>query len=306
MEWNDIRDEVGINTGVYDNPVDLTAKSWTVMRFAEVEEGGRLQWLIRKDGCMHCADPGCLKACPAPGAIVQYANGVVDFHQENCIGCGYCVTGCPFNVPRISKDDGKAYKCSLCSDRVAVGQAPACAKACPTGAIQYGSKSDMKDYAAKRIADLNERGFAKAGLYDPAGVGGTHVMYVLHHAYRPLYPLEASLEAKVEAIATRVYGAEGVEWSEEAKRALKAAKKEGCEALPVVVAKAATSLSDNPRLRGRPRGFTVRVTDLRCRLGAGFVVVYMGGIETLPGLPKTPQAFGIDVDEEGNIRGMDY
>ena len=62
MEWNDIRDEVGINTGVYDNPVDLTAKSWTVMRFAEVEEGGRLQWLIRKDGCMHCADPGCLKA----------------------------------------------------------------------------------------------------------------------------------------------------------------------------------------------------------------------------------------------------
>ena len=185
MEWNDIRDEVGINTGVYDNPVDLTAKSWTVMRFAEVEEGGRLQWLIRKDGCMHCADPGCLKACPAPGAIVQYANGVVDFHEENCIGCGYCVTGCPFNVPRISKDDGKAYKCSLCSDRVAVGQAPACAKACPTGAIQYGSKSDMKDYAAKRIADLNERGFAKAGLYDPAGVGGTHVMYVLHHADRP-------------------------------------------------------------------------------------------------------------------------
>ena len=189
MEWNDIRDEVGINYGVYDNPVDLTAKSWTVMRFAEVElsdvNGGRLQWLIRKDGCMHCADPGCLKACPAPGAIVQYANGVVDFHQENCIGCGYCVTGCPFNVPRISKTDSKAYKCTLCSDRVAVNQAPACAKSCPTGAIQFGSKEDMKDYAAKRIGDLKERGFDKAGLYDPEGVGGTHVMYVLHHADQP-------------------------------------------------------------------------------------------------------------------------
>ncbi|WP_448568783.1 formate--tetrahydrofolate ligase, partial [Thermus sp.] len=96
------------------------------------------------------------------------------------------------------------------------------------------------------------------------------------------------------------------EWSEEAKKALKAAKKEGCEALPVVIAKAATSLSDNPKLRGRPTGFTVRVTDLRCRFGAGFVVVYMGGIETLPGLPKLPQALRIDVDEEGNIRGMDY
>lgn len=185
MEWNDLRDEVGNNVGLYDNPTDLTAKSWTVMRYAEIEEGGRLQWLIRKDGCMHCADPGCLKACPAPGAIVQYANGIVDFHQENCIGCGYCITGCPFNVPRISKDDSKAYKCTLCSDRVAVGQAPACAKACPTGAIQFGAKEDMLHYAGKRVADLKERGFAKAGVYDPAGVGGTHVMYVLHHNDRP-------------------------------------------------------------------------------------------------------------------------
>ena len=185
MEWNDVRDEVGHCHGVYDNPRDLTADSWTVMRFAEVEQNSKLEWLIRKDGCMHCADPGCLKACPAPGAIIQYANGIVDFHQENCIGCGYCVTGCPFNVPRISQKDSKAYKCTLCSDRVAVGQAPACAKACPTGAIQFGSKVDMTDYAAKRVSDLKERGFDQAGLYDPQGVGGTHVMYVLHHADKP-------------------------------------------------------------------------------------------------------------------------
>jgi formate dehydrogenase iron-sulfur subunit len=185
MEWNDIRDEVGSNAGIYDNPRDLSAESWTVMRYAEVEEAGKLEWLIRKDGCMHCADPGCLKACPAPGAIVQYANGIVDFHEENCIGCGYCITGCPFNIPRISKKDNKAYKCTLCSDRVAVGQEPACIKACPTGALQFGSKQQMKDYAEERIVDLKERGFKDAGLYDPAGVGGTHVMYVLHHADRP-------------------------------------------------------------------------------------------------------------------------
>jgi len=185
MEWNDLRDEVGNCVGVYDNPADLTDKTWTVMRFAEVEQGGRLEWLIRKDGCMHCSDPGCLKACPAPGAIIQYANGIVDFHQENCIGCGYCVTGCPFNIPRISKEDSKAYKCSLCSDRVAVGQAPACVKTCPTGAIMFGSKEQMKEHADKRIRDLKSRGFANAGLYDPQGVGGTHVMYVLHHADKP-------------------------------------------------------------------------------------------------------------------------
>jgi len=186
-EWNDTRDEIGTNHGVYDNPMDLSADSWTVMRYTEYENpsSGELEWLIRKDGCMHCEDPGCLKACPSPGAIVQYANGIVDFQEEHCIGCGYCVTGCPFDVPRISKKDHKAYKCTLCSDRVAVGQEPACSKTCPTGAIMFGTKKAMIDQAEARIIDLKERGFANAGLYDPQGVGGTHVMYVLHHADQP-------------------------------------------------------------------------------------------------------------------------
>ena len=68
-EWNDIRDTVGNNIGVYDNPNDLSAKSWTVMRFSEVEQNDKLEWLIRKDGCMHCSDPGCLKAGPALAVI---------------------------------------------------------------------------------------------------------------------------------------------------------------------------------------------------------------------------------------------
>lgn len=185
MEWNDLRDEVGHNVGVYDNPADLTDQSWTVMRYTETEQNGKLEWLIRKDGCMHCADPGCLKACPSPGAIIQYTNGIVDFQQEHCIGCGYCIQGCPFNIPRLSKKDNKAYKCTLCSDRVTVGQAPACVKTCPTGAIHFGTKEAMKDYAETRIVDLKSRGYDKAGLYDPQGVGGTHVMYVLQHADQP-------------------------------------------------------------------------------------------------------------------------
>jgi formate dehydrogenase iron-sulfur subunit len=186
MEWNDLRDEVGTSTGIYDNPRDLTAQSWTVMRFSEIEvQAGMLEWLIRKDGCMHCTDAGCLRACPAPGAIVQYTNGIVDFHEENCIGCGYCITGCPFDIPRLSRKDGKVYKCTLCSDRVAVGLEPACVKTCPTGAIVFGSKEDMVHHADGRIADLRARGYRQAGLYNPPGVGGTHVMYVLQHADRP-------------------------------------------------------------------------------------------------------------------------
>lgn len=186
MQWNDLRDDIGTNVGVYDNPADLTDQSWTVMRFAEIaNDNGSMEWLIRKDGCMHCEDPGCLKACPAPGAIVKYANGIVDFMSENCIGCGYCIAGCPFDIPRISKKDNKAYKCSLCSDRVGVGLAPACVKTCPTGALQFGSKDDMVARGEKRVNDLQERGFQKAALYNPAGVGGTHVMYVLQHGDRP-------------------------------------------------------------------------------------------------------------------------
>jgi formate dehydrogenase iron-sulfur subunit len=202
MEWNDLRDEIGSNAGIYDNPRDLNENAWTVMRYAEVEvEQDKLEWLIRKDGCMHCADPGCLKACPAPGAIIQYSNGIVDFQEEYCIGCGYCITGCPFNVPRISTKDNKAYKCTLCSDRVAVGLEPACVKTCPTGAIVFGAKEDMIHHAEERLTDLKSRGYANAGLYDPQGVGGTHVMYVLQHADKPeLYsglPNNPSISAMV-------------------------------------------------------------------------------------------------------------
>jgi formate dehydrogenase iron-sulfur subunit len=187
LEWNDLVEDIGHNVGLMENPLDLTPNTWTLMRYTEYENAStqNLEWLIRKDGCMHCADPGCLKACPAPGAIVQYSNGIVDFVHEHCIGCGYCIKGCPFNIPRISKVDQKAYKCTLCSDRVAVGQGPACQKACPTQAIVFGTKDDMKKWADKRITDLKARGFQNAGLYDPPGVGGTHVMYVLHHNDRP-------------------------------------------------------------------------------------------------------------------------
>ena len=187
MEWNDTHQPIGEFNGTFENPHDLTPTQFTLMRFTEWvnPQTDNLEWLIRKDGCMHCAEPGCLEACPAPGAIVQYSNGIVDFIHENCIGCGNCVKGCPFNIPRISRVDNTAYKCTLCSDRVAVGQGPACAKACPTHAIVFGTKDEMKAHAEERIKDLKSRGYEQAGLYDPPGVGGTHVMYVLHHADQP-------------------------------------------------------------------------------------------------------------------------
>ena len=87
--------------------------------------------------------PGLPEGVPFSRRHIKYANGIVDFISEHCIGCGYCVKGCPFDVPRISEKDNKAYKCSLCSDRVSEGIEPACVKTCPTGAITFGTKEDM-------------------------------------------------------------------------------------------------------------------------------------------------------------------
>jgi formate dehydrogenase beta subunit len=142
--------------------------------------------LMRKDQCMHCEDPGCLAACPADSAIVQYVNGIVDFQQEHCIGCGYCMTGCPFNIPKFSPGARKVFKCTLCVDRVSAGLEPACIKSCPTGCLHFGTKEDMKFLAEKRAKQLRDvSGFKDAGVYDPAGVNGTHVIYVLHDAKKP-------------------------------------------------------------------------------------------------------------------------
>jgi formate dehydrogenase beta subunit len=160
---------------------------WNLIQFREhVQPDGTLQWLMRKDQCMHCADPGCLAACPADNAIVQYQNGIVDFQQDYCIGCQYCVTGCPFNIPKFNPQTKKMFKCTLCNDRVSQGLEPACIKACPTGCLHFGTKEDMSALAETRAAQLREHtSHTSAGVYDPQGVGGASVIYVLHDITNP-------------------------------------------------------------------------------------------------------------------------
>ncbi|MBI1790955.1 MAG: formate dehydrogenase subunit beta [Acidobacteria bacterium] len=190
QEWNDLPAETTVQLGTYQTLPELTPNLWNLIRFNELDHDGALRWLMRKDQCMHCGDPGCLKACPAPGAIVQYMNGIVDFNQEACIGCGYCMTGCPFNIPKLNQKTQRVYKCTLCSDRVSVGLEPACIKACPTGCLQFGTKTQMLDLAGKRVAQLKGQGFEHAAVYDPPGVGGTGVVTVLAYGDQPeLYAL---------------------------------------------------------------------------------------------------------------------
>jgi len=190
QEWNDLPPETTVQMGTYQTLPDLTPNYWNLIKFNEHEDEDGLHWLMRKDQCMHCADPGCLAACPAPGAIVQYTNGIVDFQQDQCIGCGYCMTGCPFNVPKFSPKTKRVYKCTMCVDRVSVGLQPACVKACPTSCLQFGTKEQMLQVANTRVEQLKANGFMQAAVYDPPGVGGTSVVTVLTYGDKPeLYGL---------------------------------------------------------------------------------------------------------------------
>ena len=200
QQWNDLEPELTVQFGSYQTLPELQPRFWNLIRFNEAEVNGSLAWLMRKDQCMHCADPGCLVACPAPNAVVQYANGIVDFNQDACIGCGYCIAGCPFNIPKLNQKTSRVYKCTLCVDRVSVGLEPACIKACPTGCLQFGSKSSLLEIGGRRVAQLKANGFPNAGIYDPPGVGGTGVVTVLAHADQPeLYrlPKDPSVPAAV-------------------------------------------------------------------------------------------------------------
>jgi formate dehydrogenase iron-sulfur subunit len=181
QEWNDLKVVATQQTGTYQTMPELDAEFWNLIRFNEQEFDGGVVWLMRKDQCMHCEDPGCLAACPAPGAIVQYENGIVDVNPDACIGCGFCATGCPFDVPKFHAKTGKMAKCTLCVDRVESGLEPACIKACPTGCLQFGTKDDMVALGHTRVEQLKANGFANAVLYDPQGVGGTGVVTVLGH-----------------------------------------------------------------------------------------------------------------------------
>jgi formate dehydrogenase iron-sulfur subunit len=162
----------------YASAPDLRPDLYMRMVYKEAKSQKGLHWFITKHQCMHCGDPGCLQACPAPGAVVKYANGVVDFNHEKCIGCKMCLAGCPFNIPRFDANS-KPSKCNFCVDRVAAGITPACVKSCSTNALHFGLKQDMLDRGKKIAARLKERGYPDARLYDPPGVGGTNYVYVL-------------------------------------------------------------------------------------------------------------------------------
>lgn len=150
-QWNNLPGEKTTCRGTYQNPADLSPITWTLVRFTEVSDNGDLKWLFRKDQCRHCDPPPCKEAARVPGSIIRDKSGAVVF-TEKTTGENFTdiLSACPFNVPRYDYRTGKIQKCHFCIDRITNGLSPACVKACPTGALQFGDKTEIMRLARER------------------------------------------------------------------------------------------------------------------------------------------------------------
>jgi formate dehydrogenase iron-sulfur subunit len=193
-EWNQVPED-GLNwTGhSHDNTGGLSADSWRHVAFIEQRvpvgehqpnfqrDGEGFRWLMSSDVCKHCTHAACLDVCPT-GALFRTEFGTVVVQQDICNGCGYCVPACPYGVIDKREDDGRVFKCTLCYDRLGVGQEPACAKACPTDSIQFGALDELRERAAGRVEQLHDAGVVEARLYGESpddGVGGDGAFFLL-------------------------------------------------------------------------------------------------------------------------------
>ena len=153
--------------------------------------------------------------------------------------------------------------------------------------------------------------FSIAKVWEKGGEGGIELaekvietIETKENNFKLLYEDELSIEEKINKVCKEIYGAKGVSFSAKARKTLKQIDEIDLSKLPICIAKTQYSLSDNPALLGRPTDFEVTVKELRISAGAGFIVVLLGDIMTMPGLPKKPAALSIDIDEKGNVVGL--
>ena len=190
-EWNDLPDPdfdvLGLTGMSYDNTGALGSNSWRHVAFVEqdvireIADGPATRWLMASDVCKHCTHAACLDVCPT-GALVRTEFGTVIVQPDVCNGCAYCVSACPFGVIDRRDGDGRAWKCTMCYDRLRGGLEPACATACPTDSIQFGPLAELRDIAEARLAEVHAAGYPEARLYgaDPDdGIGGAGAFFLL-------------------------------------------------------------------------------------------------------------------------------
>ncbi len=175
---------------------------------------------------------------------------------------------------------------------------------------KFNSDTDGEIEMVMKATEERGARIALSEVWEKGGEGGIDLAKKVLEAtkeeksYKPLYELDLPLTEKIRTIATKVYGADDVEYSSQALKTIKNLEEKGFGGLPVCMAKTQLSISDDPQKLGRPKGYKLTVREVRLSAGAGFVVAICGNIMTMPGLPKKPAAEFIDIDEEGNITGL--
>lgn len=189
--WNDLPSPIKQNSqpysGTLQNPVDLNENTRIIMTYREKKRENEygVDWAFGRRACMHCTNAACVNVCPS-GCLHHDDNGFVVMDIEKCIGCQYCRTACPFDVPRhtglgVAGDGVKINKCDGCASRVAHGMKPACVDICQPNALDFGPREEMLTRAHERVDWLHKKGFDQARVYGENEVGGTHVIYVLKY-----------------------------------------------------------------------------------------------------------------------------
>ncbi len=175
-QWNALKAGQTKQWGSYQNPPTLQPNNYMIIHFQDVKDDkGGVKWLFRKEACMHCTDAACVTACPTGALHYVKEFGTVGLDREKCIGCKYCTSACPFEVPKHDPYTDKVTKCDMCESRLENNLDPACVKACPTGALKFGDKDDMLKIAAGRVKQLG----GTANIYGDKYLGGTHLVYIL-------------------------------------------------------------------------------------------------------------------------------
>lgn len=157
------------------NNTRLKDNQWTTIQFSEHEVNGQSVWRFAKNQCLHCLEPACESACFAK-AFRKTETGAVTYNANLCVGCRYCMLACPFDVPKFEWKSAipAITKCQFCQTRITEGQMPACATACPTGALLFGDREELLSIARQRISEGNYVNH----IYGENEVGGTSWLYI--------------------------------------------------------------------------------------------------------------------------------
>ncbi|MFH1113821.1 MAG: 4Fe-4S dicluster domain-containing protein [Pseudomonadota bacterium] len=188
-QWNQLPAEMTKNRGTYQNPQDLSADTWKLVRFADGKNGdGKPYWLFFSDQCRHCLNPGCMGEAEKGEIVQDDKTGAVIFTPKTKdLNFKAALEGCPFNIPRQDPKTKVFRKCTMCIDRLNNKQIPACVKSCPTGAMVFGERGKILEEVKERVERLKKT-YPKAQALNPDDV---RVIFIVKEDPKKYYQFAA-------------------------------------------------------------------------------------------------------------------